>query len=286
MDESGLRIRELRLDDIPAGMRLKEAAKWNQTSQDWSFIIKCGTVNLAAVVRDTIVGTITDIKYQNSFHWIGMVLVDPAFRRKGVATRLMRETMDLYHGECPFRLDATPEGKTLYNKLGFEVEQILHRYHFQEPAKLNPPEFGIDCRQITNSDLFKLSIFDSFVFGADRFEILNYLMSSQPSYGWLFEAGGEIQGYCLGRPGSNCDQLGPIVAKEHSIAKSLLIHALQRTDSSCVIIDSYDDQKDWNVFLVGLGFKRQRPLIRMFAGEWEETGHPEYQYAIAGPELG
>jgi ribosomal protein S18 acetylase RimI-like enzyme len=286
MDKAVYRTRALQDDDMTACMRLKEIAGWNQIREDWKFLIGIGSVKLGALVGDKIVGTITDIRYEDHFHWIGMVLVDPAFRRKGIATRLMEKVMGLFDGDCPFRLDATEEGKELYDKLGFIVEQYLHRYYCEKPERVHKLKPGTACRRFSTNDLERVALFDSEVFGANRYKILEYLLLAKPSYGWLSESGGDIHGYCMGRPGSNCDQIGPVVAKEQEIAESLLVHALDNAGANSLIIDSYNAKNDWNSFLTRLGFQRQRPLIRMYSGNWEESGIPDFQYAIAGPEWG
>ena len=108
----------------PSGIR--SLAGWNQTDNDWKrifhyqpdgcFVIEC---------EGEAAGTATTTCYGNDLAWIGMVLVDPRFRRRGLATALMEHCLQFLEKEkgiACVRLDATPEGQTVYEKLGFRLE--------------------------------------------------------------------------------------------------------------------------------------------------------------------
>src|SRR6476619_1151636 len=120
-------IRLLFESDSPAAMRLKEAAGWNQTEEDWRRLLALEPNGcFAAVKDDRLVGTTTTTTYGNELAWIGMVLVDPHERRQGIATKLMNVAMDYLNGKvATVKLDATALGKPVYEKFGFHVESVL-----------------------------------------------------------------------------------------------------------------------------------------------------------------
>src|SRR5205823_2979194 len=62
--------------------------------------------------------------------WVAMVLVDEAARGRGVGTALMRHALAFAddRGIRSVRLDATPLGRPIYEKLGFVAEYPLTRY--------------------------------------------------------------------------------------------------------------------------------------------------------------
>ena len=90
----------------------------------------------------------------------------------------------------------------------------------------------------------------------------------------------------MGRPGSNFEQIGPIVAYDFDTASYLLLRALRECQDKSVILDIPDDQKNFRTFVENFGFSIQRPFIRMYLGDHPYRGKPELQYAIAGPEIG
>ena len=83
------------LDDIPAGMRLKEIAGWNQTRGDWErFLLASPQGCFVAEFDGEVAGTVATITYEGRFAWIGMVLVDPAGRSQGIGTKLLEKAIE------------------------------------------------------------------------------------------------------------------------------------------------------------------------------------------------
>ena len=119
----------MRHDDIPAGLRLCRLANWNQVAADWQFFLDSSPYGCRVAEDDAggVIGTVTTIAYGGAFAWIGMVLVDPQHRRRGVGTRLLKEALDVIGDAMTARLDATPAGRAVYTPLGFCDEYELQR---------------------------------------------------------------------------------------------------------------------------------------------------------------
>jgi GNAT superfamily N-acetyltransferase len=117
--------------DIPAGMRLKEFAGWNQTQEDWERFLEAEPEGcFVAEWNGQVAGTVATIIYEQRFAWIGMVLVDPALRGKGIGTALLLKAIDYLDAKkvpC-MKLDATPQGKPIYTRLGFRIEYDIERH--------------------------------------------------------------------------------------------------------------------------------------------------------------
>jgi GNAT superfamily N-acetyltransferase len=280
-------LRPMEQRDIPAGMRLKEAAGWNQLEQDWELFLESSkTGSLVAEYMGKIVGSVTSVNYDRRFSWIGMVLVDPSARRMGLGTKLLKEAMRLSADFGAIRLDATPAGKQLYDTLGFKDEYNLNRYQLEKCDVTGFPDPGHPCHNLTLDDIEKVAVYDREIFGASRPKILRALCRMGPSYGWIRYDKHKISGYCLGRPGSNFEQIGPVNAQDFKTAISLVIHALRACHGKPVILDIPDKQYDFRALMEDIGFTIQRPFIRMYLGDHLHRGKPEYQFAIAGPEIG
>ena len=69
-------------------------------------------------------------------------------------------------------------------------------------------------------------------------------------------------------------------------AHTLLVSALNARSQNKVIIDVPTVNKKWLSELNKLGFIQQRNYTRMILGQHPTFGYLEYQYAIAGPEIG
>src|SRR5215467_18486 len=137
-----MRLRVMTTYDIAGGVRLNMLAGWNQTEADWKRFL-LGNPKGCFVMEEgaTAVGTATTLSYEDRFAWISMVLVDPEFRNRGIGTKLLQRAVEhLDNAGIPtLKLDATPLGKPLYEKLGFvgeyEIERwVLHRTIEAEPV--------------------------------------------------------------------------------------------------------------------------------------------------------
>src|SRR5438105_11990396 len=125
-----IRIRRMTAADVPLGMRLKEQAGWNQTEADWQRCLDLQPDGcFVAEWNDTPVGTTTTCVFGN-VAWIAMVLVDANHRGKGIGKALMNHALEYLDsaGVASIRLDATPLGQPLYEKLGFRVQFPLARF--------------------------------------------------------------------------------------------------------------------------------------------------------------
>jgi len=280
-------LRPMTEKDIPAGMRLKNAAGWNQLEGDWKLFLDSSLDgSMVAEYEGKVIGTVTTVNYSGRFSWIGMVLVDPEIRRMGIGTSLLKEAITRAKDKGIIRLDATPKGKLLYDALGFEDEYGLRRYEIKAYPSNLIDHSKPACSKISDHDLSNIIEYDQHIFGAPRAGILRSLYNIGPAYAWICGSGDNIQGYCFGRPGSNFEQIGPIIALNEEIAFSLLCNAIPQCKGRPIIIDIPDDQKAFVQSVQEIGFTIQRPFIRMYLGKHPYPGRPEQQFAITGPEIG
>ncbi len=108
-----LQLRRMTASDIPLGMRLKELAGWNQTPEDWTnFLELCPDGCFVAEWEGEAVGTFITMDYGGLVGWIGMVLVDPDYRRRGIGTFLIESALKVLESRClAVKLDANPAGR-------------------------------------------------------------------------------------------------------------------------------------------------------------------------------
>lgn len=275
-------LRVMTPDDIPAGMRLKEMAGWNQTRGDWERFL--GASPQGCFVAETdgeVVGTAATISYEGRFAWIGMVLVDPQRRGQGIGTKLLEKAIEYLDG-CgmpSMKLDATPQGRLLYEKLGFVSECEIERWQWQRtPA----PGATVGASSVTEEMLDQ----DREIFGADRSALLRSIALEHPALVLRTRRQGKLAGYSFGRRGALADHLGPWVAQDESSARDLLDEFLLRSRGEKVFVDGMRNSPWAMKLLRDRGFQYSRSLTRMYRGRNDFPGRPELQGAILGPEFG
>jgi len=218
-----------------------------------------------------------------------MVLVAGAYRRQGLARRLMACCIaDLTAAGVVPVLDATPAGRTVYLALGFEDAWGYHRLTgsgTDRTTTLPPPPPGIDIQPIDDATFGELCRYDAAIFGADRSDVLGRLRGRVPGADLVAVRQGRVCGLMLGRDGRTSKQLGPLVAEDAPIALALLARGLAAIEGP-VYVDLADTKTSVRAWLTERGFAAQRPLTRMLLRRATSFEDAARTFAVAGPELG
>jgi len=281
----GVRIRLMGPTDIPAGVALCRASRWNQTAAEWTLFLQIAAGSTVVAERaGTVVGTALRVPYPPSVQWVAMVLVDPTERGRGIGRALLGHVIASVPAGDVARLDATPAGRALYLTLGFEDEFGLARYRAAAPAGIAGPAAA---RPLGADDWDEICALDRRTFGADRARVLEWCWRQAPDFAWVSrEAEGRIDGFALGRHGHDTDHIGPVIASSDAAARGLVHACLSRVRCPVVSVDVPDAQRALASWLVDVGFDVERPFTRMRRGELQDAGLPHHVFAIAGPELG
>jgi GNAT superfamily N-acetyltransferase len=278
-------LRPITVQDITFGLKLSSLVGWNQTEADWAMLLEQSTAgSFLACYNGVEAGTVTTVTYPKQLNWVGMMLVAPEFQRLGIGTALLQAAIQAVKALGVVCLDATPAGKPLYDRLGFQDLYRLGRW-LRPPASLGMQP-AVHCHPFSQESLPAILAYDHPVFGADRMGILCALQRNAPLLALFTEYDHEIKGFCLGRIGQKYVQIGPVIADRLEIARDLLLSALQTCAHQQVILDNTLHHPGWNQLLHDLGFVEQRPFIRMRLGEFILPEYHARQFAIAGPEIG
>ena len=277
-------LRLMTMADVPAGMRLKDIAGWNQSPTDWLRFLRASPEGcFVAEVEGAVAGTATTIVYERRFAWIGMVLVDPEHRGRGIGTRLLERTIEHLDalGVPTLKLDATPQGKPIYEKLGFVAEYEIERWKLQrapgaQAAQPAPPPRHLE----------RILRLDREIFGAGRGALLQSLHYDAPEFTMAVEFMGDLRAYGLGRKGTRADQLGPWIGRDEPSALGLLDEFLRRSERETVFVDAMRENPFARALLRARGFEFSRPLTRMYRGPNDFPGQSELVCAALGPEFG
>ncbi|MBA4018109.1 MAG: GNAT family N-acetyltransferase [Pirellula sp.] len=286
--ESMFTIRPFALADIPAGMRLKRLAGWNQTEADWRRAVALEPNGCyAGLVDGEVVATLTTCVF-GPVAWIAMVLTDPAFRGRGFASRLLERALaDLRErGAETVRLDATDLGRPVYEKFGFAVDFALQRWN-GDVAVTEAKDLPTDTtlRESRADDSSATAELDRRASGCDRSEFLTHLLADASSPGLIAESMGAPVGFALQRSGEHATQLGPLAATNESIAEALLRHVLHRSRGMRMFVDVKSGALPFDHVLRGAGLDVQRTFLRMTLGR-KLADADALSWVSSGPEKG
>jgi GNAT superfamily N-acetyltransferase len=259
-------MRLLQEQDIAIATELSAEAGWNQTADDWRMLLRLNPENCFGIDADGhLVSTATLMCYGTQLGWIGMVLTNQTYRRRGFARTLLLhaiERADQLDIES-LKLDATDQGQPLYESLGFRVEQPVERWWRPNQAAC---EAGVQPANLPHHDVH--------AYGADRSELLRALTERS-------KVQAQADGFCFSRPGRRANYIGPCISQSAEFAR--------RSIQTFAAQESYWDLLPQNQLALKiareLGFEPLRKLIRMVRGR-DLRGREDWIYAIAGFELG
>src|SRR5256885_14028805 len=103
-----VRVRPMNESDLPFADSLRELAGWNQTLVDWRRMLALSPSSQSASVETcapqsgcfvaewegVLVGTVTILCYGKELAWIGMLLVHPESRGRGIGQTLLHHCLD------------------------------------------------------------------------------------------------------------------------------------------------------------------------------------------------
>ncbi|MDO0926887.1 GNAT family N-acetyltransferase [Streptomyces sp. TG1A-8] len=223
-------VRRLTLRDLTACADLSEDRGWPREEHKWGFLLAAGK---GYGIDDPDGGLVAACVVTEYGSWerldlaaVGMVLVAARHARRGIGRRLMRHVVSIM-GTTPLTLYATPQGRPLYEELGFKVtgRAGMLRGRFTPGG----PELRVTTRAATAEDLPSILRLDEEVFGADRTPLVTRL----PAFADLLrvaEDGDRLIGYTAAWPNMDTHVVGPLIARDLETAKALIASLASRTD--------------------------------------------------------
>jgi len=278
-----IEIRRMQRSDIPRGTDLCRIVNWNQLDADWQRLIDLDPNGVFAAEEDGILcGTASTISYDAEMAWIGMILVHPEFRGRGLAIQLMRQCISYLEQRQieSIKLDATDMGRPVYLKLGFKEEEPIVRYVSKSPKLTG----GVSDHVTDILDWTEISSLDKVAFGANRTLLLRNLSVNGPAVQYRKNGSSDF-GFGFARTGFHADFIGPVVATSASAGREIIQGLLARLSDKPVMTDILPANKQSEDLIKPHGFETSRMLTRMCLGK-QRTGNMDFIFGAAGFELG
>jgi ribosomal protein S18 acetylase RimI-like enzyme len=280
-------IRLMTAADVPAALALCRQAGWNQTAADWQrFLLLEPDGCFLAEEAGTLIGTTTCTVF-GPVAWLAMVLVEPSHRGRGIGAALVQHALDYLERRSvkTVRLDATPLGRPLYERLGFVEQFQIARYggSVADVAPLSPLA-GRGAGGEGTGDLRAMAELDMSVTRTDRRRLLERLFAEEPSNLHCVWQDSALTGYLMSRPGALADHIGPCIAAPEA-GPLLLTDALRRSRERAVFVDIPVNNEPAKRLVESLGLKTLRHLTRMGRGA-DVRERLAWLWASSGPEKG
>ena len=258
-------IRTMRSDEIEIAIEFAALEGWNPGLHDASCFHAADPGGfLVAECLGQPVGCIAAVSYAGRFGFIGLYIVAPAWRGRGIGRRLWTEGMARLAGQV-VGLDGVPAQQENYRRSGFELAWqnvrfvgAARRTGRTEPTQIVPlgaVDFALLCAD------------DRRVFPAPRAEFLRCWIAMPDAAGLAWLEQGQVAGWGLIRRCREGHKIGPLVADDPSIASALFAALCERVPvGDTVYLDVPMPNADALTLARAQGLHGVFETARMYAG--------------------
>jgi len=258
----GVTLRAFVPGDLTAAHALSEEVAWPHRLVDWEFALALGE-GLIAERDGEIVGTALAWKWGPRHATLGLVIVAPRCQGRRIGQRLMSGLLERLQRRT-ILLHATPEGRGLYERLGFvQIGEIRQHQGQALQAPLEALEAGTRLRPATRRDAARLVALDAAAGGMPRDPLIRRLLESGDAV--VLDRDGETRGFSVLRRFGRGHVIGPVVAPDAASARALVGHWVNLHAGRFVRIDT-DFAGGLVEWLESLGLRRAGNPAAMVRG--------------------
>ena len=212
-------IRTMRSDEIAIAIEFAALEGWNPGLHDAACFHAADPGGfLVAECHGQSVGCIAAVSYAGRFGFIGLYIVEPAWRGQGIGRRLWAEGMARLAGQV-VGLDGVPAQQDNYRRSGFEL--AWQNVRFAGAARYTARTAPAQIAPLSAVDFSLLCADDRRIFPAPRAEFLRCWIAMPDAAGVAWLEQGRVAGWGLIRKCREGHKIGPLVADDPSIASAL-----------------------------------------------------------------
>jgi GNAT superfamily N-acetyltransferase len=260
-------VKQMSLEDVQFAVQITDTMNWNLTEKDFEFMMSLEPEGCFVLLYDLErVGIATTVSF-GKVGWIGNVVVNDKYRRKGAGSTLLRHAINYLKSKMvdTVGLYSYKEAVNFYTRLGFRREL---EYTVLKGKALSLPSGEANIKSLGENDVQKIIDFDSLYFGASREKLLKKIASIKGNLCCYCSENGEIFGYVMAKIYDHYAEIGPLVCKRErgDVAEALLKRVLKELDGFEVSMCLQKREEYLVNMLLNAGFREEFPVVRMFSG--------------------
>lgn len=234
------------------------------------------------LLNKELVATVSAVRYDKTYCFIGFYIVKPKFRGKGYGMKIFQKVWD-YLGEKNKGGDGVLENLKMYARVGLKLVHLNARYQGQGTGT---KKLGLNIVKLQDVSFKKIARYDDKVFGFNRHTFLKYWINQPEGFAYGYVKDGKILGYGVLRKCYEGYKIGPLFADNSSAANELfdsLIGSVGKKDK--VFFDIPEVNKD------AYAIVKKHIMKKVFAtGRIYTKGQPNFPlnkwYGVTTFELG
>ena len=248
---------------IPIELASRE--NWNPGLNDHEFLLRADMNGFfVAHSGQDVIGTIASVNYQNNLSFIGLHIVLPEFRKKGIGKKLLSVAIDKA-GENNIGTNCFENQLTYYERAGFKPAFKILKYQGICNGKFNVAP-GIVSPLMMDFEL--LYEYDKRIFSYER-KVFTSMWINQPKSMVLGKyVDDKYKGYGLFMPCQNGYSISPLVSDDSGTAEEILTAlASHFPKDTPFFIDVPERNKDAVAIAEKLNLTKVNEVVRMYSKE-------------------
>jgi ribosomal protein S18 acetylase RimI-like enzyme len=218
----GVSLRAMTASDLAAAHALTTELRWPHRPVDWEDVFRHGE-GVVAERDGHVIGTALRWRWGPRHATIGLVVVAPSCQGRRIGHQLMSAVLEGLDDHTVL-LHATPEGRGLYERLGFaRIGELRQHQGTALPAPLVALDEGRRLRPAGHKDLAALQALDAAARGMPRAALIDDLFASAEATVVLDDQQ-VARGFAMLRRFGRGHAIGPVVAPDVEGAKALIAH--------------------------------------------------------------
>ena len=271
MTKDNFLVRPMTKEDLKIALSWAAAEGWNPGVDDVdNFYLADPGGFLLGELNGEPISSISVVRYNDKFNFIGIYIVKPEYRKKGFGLKTWKEAFKLIPDK-PAALDAVLEQVQNYQKFGFQPAHSHLRYQGIITGKILP-----DVTDIKNIDFQQLCRYDEQYFPSYRPHFLEQWINQPHGQGYALIEDGNLLGYGVIRKAIESFKVAPLFAENNQVADKLLLALATYAQGSNISIDVPNINPAAISLFESYQMKSIFECVRMYKGEkpdlnWENV---------------
>ena len=261
-----LNIRKMVVEDIASAVKLTDTRNWELTTEDFEFMMEMEPEGCFVILDDSkFIGLTIAVTFAN-LGWIGNVIVDRDYRRRGIGSLLIKHSINYFLSRdvTTIGLYSYMDVLSFYEKLGFKLDETFI-YLSGSGVQLNKVT---TVKRMEDED-FKTAVnLDRYCIGVSREKLLKGIFAVSKELCYVTYKDNTLIGFVMAAKSSKNVEIGPLICDSSSEDKAIdLVKAILRKFIGFnVHIGIPEKQFKMLSALRGLGFRDNFKVVRMYYG--------------------
>lgn len=283
MNKKDFRIKKMSLNELRLAIDWAAEEGWNPGLYDAEAYYAADPDGyLMGFLDGEPIASISVVKYNSDFGFLGFYIVKPKYRGKGFGWKIWQAGME-YLKDCNAALDGVVDQQENYKKSGFKLAYRNIRFAGKPIDSRSEHHSVIPLKDI---GFEKIAEFEKDFFPVDRNEFLKKWIDLPESFSYGIVEEGKLKAYTVLRKCRNGYKIAPLFAQNVAQAESLLTklsqHAGKDEDLYIDVPEINENAVNW---IKSKNYQMVFETARMYTGDFPELAIDQI-FGVTSFEIG